>query len=145
MIYSIAVFAHILDEKTCMELFNNIHSHLNENGVFALFEQTGLRYTGGDTWCRRTSSTYVEWALSCGFRIQKRLLISFPFHRFFEKRIAPYLRIFAAGDSPAEKCMNCNRSKIFNATSKLFLDLSGNGLYEDNGKREGNSLYIFSK
>lgn len=93
LIYAIAVFQHIKDDMLPI-FFKNIYEHLIPGAKFAFFEATGFKRSEGETWYRRTTLEYVDFAKDAGFEIEQRRLIVFPAHRFFERRIAPYVKRF---------------------------------------------------
>ena len=144
--YSVAVFAHILDDEDVIALFNNIASRTRANGKFLLFEQTGPRRKQGSTWIKRKSSDYVEYAKKTGWIVERKILIAFPVHRFFEKYIAPYCyRLMHSNESYTERCIEANRSFLFRTLSSLMLSFTSSPLREDDGHAEGNTFYVFSK
>jgi SAM-dependent methyltransferase len=146
LIYSIFVFAHVMDDGKVLELFQNISAKLAPDGRFVIFEQTGPKRRQGENWCQRMSDEYVKLAEKCGMVAEKRRLIAFPFYRLFEKRITPYYyRFLSAGADYTERCMNANRSPIFRVMSSITLALSGAPLRPDTGKQEGNTFIVFKK
>ena len=145
LIFAIAVFAHIKD-YLIPDLFKNIYDHLKPGAKFILFEQTGPERREGETWCRRTTQEYVGFAKGAGFEIEQRRLIAFPVHRFFERRIAPYLiRFFSNGFDKHERRIDANRSYFFKLMSELALYCTIQPLRADDGSIEGNSLYVLEK
>lgn len=148
LIYSIAVFAHIQDELI-FPLFSNIYKHLNPFGKFILFEQTGSKRSDGDIWHRRTTQEYMQVATRCGFKIEQRHLITFTAHRFFEIKIHPFiislLRLLMIGHDNHERCIIANKLMMFRALSKMFLSISSLPVRNDDGRRDGNTLYIMKK
>lgn len=146
LVYSVAVFAHILDDANVIALFNNIASRTRAKGRFLLFEQTGPRRKRGETWIKRKSSDYVEYARQAGWIVEKKLLIAFPAHRFFEKHIAPYwYKLFYSNQNFTERCILANRSILFRTLSSLMLSFTSSPLREDDDHTEGNTFYVFSK
>ena len=146
LIYSVAVFAHIMSDSEIKEILVNICSKLNQTGYFLMFEATGPRLRKGRTWCRRQSSDYVDLVNQSGFIIKKRCLIAYPFHRLFERRIAPYYyRFFSKGENSFERCINANKSIFFKLLSSMMLSLTFNPVRKDDGRLEGNSFYVLKK
>ena len=146
MVYSIAVFAHVMDDGKVKALFQNISANLLPDGYFVIFEQTGPQRNQGNTWCRRSLDEYIKIAEQSGLSVENYIPITFPIHRFFEKRIAPYYyRLFSTGSNCTERCIRANRSIIFRAISALMVSLSGNPMRYDGTKHEGNTFFVFRK
>lgn len=142
LVYSIAVFAHVMDDGKVHELFKNISTKLSANRCFVAFEQTGHQRCQAEWSWRRTSNEYVILAEDCGMQIEKHVLVSFPIHRFFEKQIAPlYYRFLSEGSNFTERRINANRSTIFRAMSSIMLTISGPPIRSDNGKQDGNTFF----
>lgn len=146
LIYSLAVFAHILDDNKIKHLFNNIYSHLQYGGSFVLFEQTGPKTKKGTTWTRRQPNFYIKNAEEAGFELKNTTLIAFPYHRFFEIHIAPFFyKYLFRGKTYYEKCINANKSIFFQNLSKIFLNFSAKYKFESINRYEGNTLFHFIK
>ena len=144
-IYSIAVFAHILNEAELLNIFIYFHQLLTDNGKIAFFEQTAPKERRGDNWIRRTIGCYIEIAEKCGYKLISYKVISFPAHRFFERKIATiYKKYFVKGNTPLEKSINANKSLVFRMLSQIFLffSLSSCGNIEE---IEGNTLFVFER
>ena len=145
-VYAIAVFAHVLDDTVVKSIFEKIQTKLRPNGYFIMIEQTGMERRQGDFWCRRTSDEYIKMAEKCGLFVSRRTLIVFSAHRFFERRIAPYFRrFFSKGSNYTEQCINANRSLLYKALSTVMLAVSFRPVRTDNGKYEGNTMFVFKK
>ncbi len=146
LVYAVAVFAHVMDDGKARDLFANIFSGLKPSAPFVVFEQTGPERRGGETWCRRNTQEYVEFATEAGFAVESRQLIAYPVHRVFERWLAPaYRRFFTRGRSGRERCIRANRSRVYRWLSSAAIALSGNPLRPDDGTREGNTFYVFRK
>jgi len=145
LIYAIAVFAHIKDD-IIPGILENIYQKLKPGGRFVMFEQTGYTRREGETWCRRQTKEYIGFASTAGFEIDTRHLISFPAHRFFENRIAPYyIRICMEGSNHHERCINANKSMLFKMISNVMVALTKKPISADSGSFDGNSFYVFKK
>ncbi len=145
LIYAIAVFQHIKDD-VIHGLFSNIFTHLKPGSRFALFEATGFNRSEGEAWCRRTTLEYIELVAHAGFEIERRYLIAFPLHRFFEKRVAPlFIRLFAKGSSHHERWISANKQHLFKIMSTMFLNLTKQAVQPDEGCCDGNTLYVLKR
>jgi SAM-dependent methyltransferase len=145
LVYAVTVFAHIHDDLL-QSLMRSIYGHLRPGGRFILFEQTGVYRMQGTTWCQRTTQEYVTEAISIGFSVNQRILISFPAHRFFEKYVAPAIRkALAPGRPHHERCIRANRSIFFRTISKAFLGMTKTPMKEDKGAQDGYTFYVFEK
>lgn len=146
LIYSITVFAHILDDKTIISLFNDIATKTKERGKLLCFEQTGPKRQTGFSYTRRQSSDYVKFAKMTGWKLEKKILIDFPVHRFFEKYIARYYyRIIYSRHDLIKRRILANKSWFFRSLSALALSFTFTPLKEDDGSVEGYTFYVFSK
>jgi len=146
LVCAVAVFAHVLGDAKARDLFANIASHLRPNAPFILFEQTGPQRRGGETWCRRNTQAYLDFATEAGLVVEDRRLIAYPAHRVFERWVAPvYRRFFTRGKNGHERCIRANRSRVYRGLSSIVLALSGNPVRSDDGTRQGNTFYVFRK
>lgn len=146
LVYSVSVFAHIMNTHQVKKLFENINEHLVVGGKFIIFEQTGSFETQGDTWIRRTQEDYLNMAKKAGFKLDSKTHIRFSAHIFFERTIAKiYYRFFAEGKNIFEKRLFANHSIIFRVLSSLFLKLSFKPIKPYNNYKFGNTLFIFQK
>jgi hypothetical protein len=119
---------------------------LASEGYFILFEQTGPYRTQGDTWCRRTQKEYIALAEQCGFALEKKILITFSAHRFFERKIAKwYIKYFSKGESFYERRMYANKSFIYRTLSSLMVNISLFPVREHDDNTFGNTLFVFRK
>lgn len=144
LVYAVAVFAHVMDDGKVRDLFADIVSHLRPNAPFILFEQTGPQPRGGETWCRRNTQAYVDFATEAGLVVEDRWLVAYPAHRVFERWVAPlYRRFFTRGKSGRERCIRANRSRVYRGLSSITLALSGNPVRSDDGTSEGNTFHVF--
>lgn len=127
-------------------MLRNIHEHLNQNGVFVLFEQTGPIRLDGDTWHRRSPQFYLDSALRAGFVIEKRKLIAFPVFNHYERFLLPVIRrLLIRGSTFHQRCINANRSRVINALTRLFLNMSGSGYQAADRTMDGNTLFVFRR
>lgn len=146
LVYSIAVFAHILDDKQVISLFKNIYEKIDDNGKFIFFEQTGETRTQGDKWTRRTQKEYMNLALKAGFNFELKTHIRFDFHVFFEKVIAKlYYQVVCKRNSLHSREILANNSQLFRALSALFVMISIRPIKRDDNKKSGNTLFVFNK
>lgn len=146
LIYGFAVFAHVMDDDKVESLFRNIANKIDSNGYFLIFEQVGPQRRQWDNFCRRTSDEYIEIASKCGFYPEKRTLIAFPAHRYFEKHFLPrYKRRFIKGSNIYERYFNANKSILLRTLSSIMVAVSGSPLRPDEGKMDGNVFIVFKK
>ncbi|MCI2228379.1 methyltransferase domain-containing protein [Polaribacter sp. MSW13] len=146
LVYSIAVFAHVLNDDVILALFKNIHNKLSDDGYFIIFEQTGPLRQQGDFWCRRTSNEYSEIAKECGFTVEESSLITYSIHKLFERYIAPvFKRIFVKGKDYSEKSIRANRYYIYRIMSSIMVALSFRKVRKDDNSTYGNTFFIFRK
>lgn len=146
LIYAIAVFAHISDDKTIASLFTDIYRKLKPSGRFLLFEATGFEHRAGPTSCRRTTQEYLTYATKHGFIVEQHHLIAFPFHRFFETRIVPrYCKLFVRGKNPYERCIGANRQFFYRFLSSFMCRFTVSPVRNDVGKQDGNTFYVLKK
>jgi len=146
LIYSIAVFAHVMDDGKVVELFEDISSKLASNGYFVIFEQTAPKRRRGKINCRRTPDEYVSLARQGGLILEKRFLLAFPAHRFFVKNIAPmYYKLFSKGSNWHERSFKANTSPLFRFMSSFMLTLSGPPLRNGTSKHEGYTFFVLRK
>jgi len=146
LIYSVAVFAHVMNDDVMKSLFQNISHKLRPGGYFLVFEQTGPKRQAGDVWCRRTSEEYVDLAAKYGMIAERRFLITFSAHRFFERTLGRYYRnLFSQGCTYHERCISANKSPFFRALSSLMLAFSFRPLRPDDGRTYGNTFLVFKK
>lgn len=144
VVYTVAVLAHVVDDCALVGLLRDVRERLLPGGRLAVFEQTAPRDCRGETWCRRASSTYVRLAEECGLAVESSVLVAFPAHRWFERVVAPaYCRLLTRGGDRAARQIAANSSRLFRALSTVALSLSGTGLMPDDGKREGNTFFVF--
>lgn len=144
LIYSIAVFAHILDNKIVENLFKDIYYYLPKDGQFIIFEQTKPGTARkGTTFIRRNGNDYIKFAKNAKFKVEKNIMVSFPFHRYFEKYIAKYFYKFYSiiGQDPN---ITANKSIFFRSISRLFLFFDKKPI-KDFNTCEGNTFYVFKK
>lgn len=145
LIYSIAVFSHIQDDRVSF-IFSNLFQKIAPGGNLVIFEQTGPTRKEGNTWCRRTTREYIELAYGAGFSVEKRCLITFPAHRLFERWIAPYfIKLFISGGSHHERCIQANNSLLYRTMSEVFLYMTPKPIRTDDGAQDGNTFYVFKK
>ncbi|AMN46425.1 methyltransferase type 12 [Steroidobacter denitrificans] len=145
LVYAIAVFAHILDDKILDKLVNGIAEALRPGGHFILFEQTGAA-ASGSTWRRRPAEEYISLMSRNGLDLTNRSLIAFPMHRRFEKSILGwYRRYLCSGDDLNARAIYSNRSLLFRSLSRLALILDGKRVRSDDGLIDGNTFYIFKR
>ena len=144
LIYSVAVFAHIMEDNQIRALFKNIKSKMNPGGLFSMFEQTGPTRRQGDVWCRRNTTEYVELASDCGLILERKVLVAFPVHRKFERTIAPlFYRYYFEGSNYHERMINANKALLFRLLSSIVLVFCRTPIRVDKGMIEGNSFYVF--
>jgi hypothetical protein len=147
LVYSIAVFAHILNDADVAGLFCGLAETLSAGGKLVIFEQTGPRRVAGSSFCRRLSSDYKRIAESCGLVIQSSALIMFPAHVIFERRIAPKFYAYCAdsGENDFLARVRANHNRLFRWLSRMAILLSPKSVWPDTGKLWGNSLIVFQK
>jgi len=146
LVYTVTVFAHIMEDSSILGIFENISEKLGCGGYFVLFEQTAPKRRQGETWRQRVADDYVNLGGACGLRVESRCLVDYPVHRFFETRIAPYYRrVCSRGTSHHQRCINANKSAMFRTLSSLMLSMSGPPIRPDDGSTEGYSFIVFRK
>jgi len=145
LVYSLSVFAHVLDDSIVLSIFSSISKIMNKDGLFILFEQTAPERYGGNEWVRRENQQYTRLAEEAGFSTLDYSVITFPAHRQFERKFAPvYKRLFVKGSTLTEKAINANRSKVFRILSSFFLFLSFNPV-RNRVSDFGNTFFVFKK
>lgn len=144
-VLSVAVFAHVLSDNELARTLRYIYEATDEGGILIAFEQTAPARRSGEWWCRRTSSEYVLAARQAGFECVEMSLITFTAHRFFERRIAPYLRALCAGNSESERAVMANRWPLYRGLSRLFVMISWRTVRRNTDECEGNTFFVFRK
>jgi SAM-dependent methyltransferase len=150
LIYSITVFAHIVDQGQCENIFQDIHRQLDENGIFVLFEQTGPIEKKWATGVKRTVDQYVKIAAQVGFEKYQVQHMTFPIHRHFETKVARYIykyyaflnRICRNTDTAP---IRANKSKIFRSISNLLVNLTRDPYKYSPLEAEGYTFICFKK
>jgi SAM-dependent methyltransferase len=146
VVYSTAVFAHVMNDQLVAQLFNNIFSQLADEGYFLMFEQTGPVRRQGDAFCRRTAAEYITLAENAGFTLVSAKLVTFNIHRWFEYKCAGlYRKLFIKGDDYNSQCINANKSAVFKLLSAMMVRLSYNVIREYTANTYGNTFYVFRK
>jgi hypothetical protein len=142
LVYIIAVLAHISDDQEVSELLHRIKARASRNSVVCLFEQVGTERRQGNHYVRRTITDYRTLAIKSGYDIERIALIRFPAHQFFERVLAKlWYKYLSTGATDQEKRIAANGNPVFRALSKIFLLVSGSGLYENPEAGWGNAFF----
>lgn len=144
LVYSIATFAHIKDESLLL-VMRNIHESLEKKGKFILFEQVAPIGYKGETFHRRSISDYVAAAQKAGFIVQKKYLLDFRAHRFFERHIAKHYIKLCKGEQDHEKRLHANSQKFYHLLSSFFLMFDKHPVKEGATSGWGNAMIVFTK
>lgn len=144
LIYTFATLAHVTDDAM-NDLYINVYNSLNKGGKFIIFEQVAPFSYSGEMFKRRTIKDYQQCAKSNDFLCAQTILLSFRFHRFFERHVAKKYLIFCSGDSDQEKRVVANSHKLYRALSSLFLMFDINYRKKEAVSGWGNVYCVFEK
>jgi len=145
LVFSLAVLAHIND-KEISDIILTVYKKLKKNGKYIIFEQVAPYKYEGKNFIRRTIKEYLELGKRIGFEIEEITLISFNFHRQFERYIAKkYYKYFCKGTTEHEKRLHANSQVVFRFLSKLFLLIDINYLKKNCESGWGNIFIVFKK
>lgn len=136
LVYTVSTLAH-LNDSVLRQVFRDFRDRLNESGTLILCEQSAPVRQSGEKWVRRAEGEYEEIARREGFKKVESYLIDYPFHRFFERRLAHIFYDRTRSDNSRKRA---NSNILFLILSYLFLNLR-RGIY----KKRGGWGYVFMR
>jgi len=136
----IAVFAHVLEQKTLSKIVKNIYECLSPKGKVVLFECTSKRSRRGKTWHRRSTEYYRELFIKNNFKTTTENLISFPFYNWVGRPILYIITYIIFGGN----FIRANSNKHYQKLTEIIINVSNkfNSLFKSN---DGNTFFIFEK
>jgi SAM-dependent methyltransferase len=146
LIYSIAVFAHILSDEEVSRIFKSAFSNLKDDALFIIFEQIAPKPYIGSTFIKRSVAQYKELAKKVGLEAIDSKVISFPAHQFFERRIAKlWYKYLTKNENDQARRIEANKSTLFRLLSSIFTAFTLSPVKRDNGKQWGYAMIVFKK
>jgi SAM-dependent methyltransferase len=138
LIFSIAVFAHILEKRIITTTINSIYDKLKIDGLLFLNEQTSSKLKSGKTWTKRPASQYLSFFSSFEFVIIKNIF--FPNYMHIVRYILYlFVYVFFAGNF-----IRANNTMFFQKLSIVLMKITKpfNRILKT---KEGNTTFILKK
>lgn len=149
-VYSVTVFAHIMDSQQVIRSLASICNHLTDDGIVLLFEQTGPVRREWGTGVKRTVADYTKLAHEAGLRVLAMKHMTFPAHRVFETKIAPVIHCVLSAfnrlsSNPLPGPIRANKSGLYRAVSGGLLKLTRDPYSRTAEQSEGYTFFALSK
>lgn len=146
LIYIFAVLAHVNDNIVLDKMIKIMSESIMPGGKLVIFEQVAPESYSGTTFIRRTIDDYEQLFVKNGFKLTEKVLISFNFHRFFERHIAKNIyKYFVRGNNEEEKRVNANKHFFFRFLSRSFIFFDIKPLKTNPASGWGNVFMVFEK